>query len=183
MPEKKFWSSAKIVSLSAIIISLFSLIALIYQTNLMRLEQQLTREAELKSKMPYLMIANKNYGGPNYSIALFNKGLGPAIIDSFSIISEDSVYQMDLATFFFEVVPGVAEINPLFYANLLPGQLVPAGEELELLGINNSQEATDELLRLMENGPDIDFRLIYRSVYDERWILTSEQFFPVKLED
>lgn len=183
MPEKKFWNSAKIVSLSAIVISLFSLIALIYQTNLMRLEQQLTREAELKSKMPYVMIANKNYGGPNYAITLFNKGLGPAIIDSFSITTEDTTYQMDLATYFFEVVPGVAEINSLFYSNLLPGQLVPAGEEIDLISIDNSQEATNELLRLMENSPDIDYQLIYRSVYDERWVLTGEAFFPVKLED
>lgn len=183
MSKKSFWSSAKTVSLSAILISLFSLIALIYQTNLMRLEQQLTREAELKSKMPYLMIANKNYGGPNYAIALFNKGLGPAIIDSFSIIVEDSVFQMDLATYFLEFIPGVADIDPLYYSNLVPGQLIPAGEELELITVDNSQQATNELLDLLENSSDFDYRLIYRSVYDERWVLTGEQFFPVKLED
>lgn len=183
MPAKKFWSTEKVVSFSAILISLFSFVALVYQTNLMRLEQQLTREAELKSKMPYLMIANKNYGGPNYAIALFNKGLGPAIIDSFSIIVEDSVYQMDLATYFLEVVPEIADIDRLYYSNLLPGQLLPAGEEMELVGINNAQEATNELLRVIEKGPDINYRLIYRSVYDERWLLTSEEFFPVKLEE
>jgi len=183
MPEKKFWSSAKIVSFSAILISLFSLVALIYQTNLMRLEQQLTREAELKSKMPYLMIANENYGGPNYSITLFNKGLGPAIIDSFVILTEDSVHQMDLASYFLKIIPEIGNIEPFFFSNLLVGQLIPAGEEINLIGIENSQEGTNKLLRLLEDSPDIDYRLIYRSVYDERWRLTGEEFFPVKLED
>lgn len=183
MSAKTFWSSEKIVSLSAIIISLFSLVALVYQTNLMRLEQQLTREAELKSKMPYVMIANTNYGGPNYAITLLNKGLGPAIIDSFSIITADSVYQMDLATYLLEMIPETGEIDHLYYANLFPGQFISAGEELNLVGIDNSRESADELIRLMETTPDLDYRLIYRSVYNERWLLTGEQLTPVKLAD
>ena len=160
-------------------ISLMSLIALFYQTNLMREEQELQRNAQLKSTMPYLMIANANYGGPDFSIVLSNKGIGPAIVDSTIVIYKDSAYQMDLPTFFYQEVP---ELSEIYHSNIAPGQLISPNERIEIFKVDNSQESTDQFLQLLM-AIDIDYRLVYRSVYDERWALTGESYFPVKLKE
>jgi hypothetical protein len=168
--KKPFWSTEKIMSTSAIMISLMSLIALFYQTNLMREEQELQRTAQLKSTMPYLMIANANYGGPDYSIVLSNKGIGPAIIDSTTVIYKDSAYQMDFPTFFYQEIPEMDKIEHLYHSNILPGQLIPPGETIEIFKVNDSQESTNQFIRLLEKH-EFDYQIIYRSVYDERWAL------------
>lgn len=180
--KKAAWSSEKIISSSAILISLMSLFALFYQTNIMREEQELQRRAQLKSTMPYLMIANSNYGGPNYSIILSNKGIGPAIIDSTTIFYEDSAYQMDIPTFLYQEVPELSKINNIYHSNIIPGQLISPGESIEIFKVDNAQESADQFLELLSLY-NFDYRLVYRSVYDERWALTSERFFPVKLEE
>ena len=176
------WSSEKIISYSAILISLMSLVALMYQTSIMREEQQLQRKAQLKSTMPYMMIANSNYGGPNYAIIISNKGVGPALIDSTVIMYNDSAYLMDLPTFLYEQIPGLREVDNLYHSNITPGQLISPGETIEIIRIDNSQESADQFLKAL--APiDINFRLIYRSVYDERWVLSSDSYYPVKIEE
>ncbi|KGE85124.1 MAG: hypothetical protein ACE362_28665 [Phaeodactylibacter xiamenensis] len=180
--KKRFWNTEKIMSTSAIMISLMSLIALFYQTNLMREEQELQRNAQLKSTMPYLMIANANYGGPNFSIVLSNKGIGPAIVDSTIVIYKDSAYQMDLPTFLYQEIPELSKISEIYHSNIAPGQLISPNERIEIFKVDNSQESANQFLQLLM-AIDIDYRLIYRSVYDERWALTGESYFPVKLEE
>ncbi|MBV6652515.1 MAG: hypothetical protein KI786_02090 [Mameliella sp.] len=176
------WSSEKIISYSAILISLMSLVALMYQTSIMREEQQLQRKAQLKSTMPYMMIANSNYGGPNYAIIISNKGVGPALIDSTVIMYKDSAYLMDLPTFLYEQIPGLREVDHLYHSNITPGQLISPGETIEIIRIDNSQESADQFLKAL--APiDLNFRLIYRSVYDERWVLSSDSYYPVKIEE
>jgi hypothetical protein len=181
MPKIIHLNTDKIVSISAILISLMTLGALIYQTNIMREEQELNRMAQLKTTMPYLTLSNFNYGGPNYAVVLSNKGIGPALIDTVSITYQDSVYYMDLATFIYEAIPEAWDIEHLYHANISPGQLIPPGEALHLLSIDNDQESSDQLVKSLE-GLDAYYRIVYRSVYDERWALTSDSFYPVKLE-
>ena len=180
--KRSFWNTEKIISTSAILISLMSLIALFYQTNIMREEQELQRRAQLKSTMPYLMIANANYGGPNFSIVLSNKGIGPAIIDSTIIMYKDSMYQMDLPPFFYQLIPELSNINHLYHSNIVSGQLISAGETIEIFTVDNSQESTNKLLKALEPY-DVDYQIVYRSVYDERWALRGDSYYPVKLEE
>lgn len=57
--KKKFWTSEKILSLSAIFMSACTLLTLIYQTNLMLNQQQM-------SVYPHLEIGAHGAWGPEY---------------------------------------------------------------------------------------------------------------------
>jgi hypothetical protein len=61
----------RIVSLSAMVVGMGSLFALMYQTHL-------TREAEHATVLPYLMVLNANDRG--VYLVLSNNGVGPALI-------------------------------------------------------------------------------------------------------
>ncbi len=183
MPRiQPFWNSEKVMSSSAIFISLVTLIAMIYQSNLMREQYELARQAQFASTMPYLMMSNTNGNGPNHTLTLRNSGLGPALIDSVIVEYQDSVYYTDLPNFLYDNIPETYDIPSLYYSNLWPGQLMPAGETLNMLQVIDSQESTDSLLSLLSRLTTLKCRIIYRSVYNERWEINTEQLQPVKLE-
>lgn len=183
MPRiQPFWNSEKVMSSSAIFISLVTLIAMIYQSNLMREEYELARQAQFASTMPYLMLSNMNGNGPNHTLTLRNNGLGPAFIDSVIIEYQDSVYYTDLPNFLYDNVPEVYDIPSLYHSNLSPGQLMAAGESLNMLQVIDSQESTDSLLSTLSRLSGLRYRVIYRSVYNERWEINTDRLQPVKLE-
>ena len=72
--KTKFWTSDKIVSFVAIIVSVFSLFIFVKQTNIIEEQNHL-------SVMPYLMLETANNGqDATFSIHIMNYGVGPAII-------------------------------------------------------------------------------------------------------
>lgn len=99
---KKFWNSDKIVSTSAIVIGIGSLIVVTYQTNLIRNQTELIQREQRTSVMPYLQLGSRIPDGKREEIYLVNSGLGPALIKEVWVRTEDGDYAMDLDTYFLE---------------------------------------------------------------------------------
>ena len=175
--KKKTWSSDRIIGLSAILISIMTLFVLMYQTNLMREQQRL-------SVLPYLGVSNFNTGGPNFKIILTNNGIGPAFIESIKIIYNGKTYKQDISSFLYKHIPETDSINNLYHSNIFEGLMIPAGETIPMLEINNSEDDAMKLLKLLTKlyDKDLDFEIVYRSIYKERWRITGNTTYPEKLE-
>ncbi|EAY25568.1 hypothetical protein [Microscilla marina] len=68
MTKKRLWNADKIVSISAIMISVMTLAVSWYQTAIIRQQQRL-------SVLPYLSFQNYGTGGANYKYTLRNNGI------------------------------------------------------------------------------------------------------------
>ena len=174
MAIKKFWNSDKVTSLSAMLISLTTLIVFVYQTNLMRQQQYL-------SVMPYLSIGNEGSGSGDYRLVMYNDGLGPAFIESTTITYNGEKYDMDIPTFLSEFVESMDTIN-FTYSNIYPGKIIKAGEKINIIEFNNDVKGANAFFQVMAGDEiEADFELIYQSIYKERWKLDGETIKPQKL--
>ena len=86
--RKSFWSSDKLLSLFAFLVSVGTFSTFAYQTYLIQKQQYV-------STMPYLMLFLNSDGSGEYtqhSISLANNGIGPAFIQDIKIHYRDSIY-------------------------------------------------------------------------------------------
>ncbi len=177
MKIKQFWNSDKIISISAMLISLMTLIVFILQTNIIREQQRL-------SVLPYLYMVNENSGLPTYKFKLMNNGIGPAFIESVNVRYKGKTFNMDIPTFLYQNVPEMDSVYNVFHSNLVDGQLIPAGKEIAIFEVNNSIEDAEKLLKVMRqlNDEGFDYEIVYKSIYEERWKLNSSSISPIKMD-
>lgn len=173
--DKKYWTSDRIISTCAILISLMTLCVLIIQTKIIHEQQK-------NSVLPYLELSNYNTGGPNFSYVLSNEGVGPAFIESIKIFHQDSIYETDLPVFLYQNFPESDSINNLYHSNIAPGRLLPAGERIKILEIRNSLPDAMRLISLLQKLDSTRMEITYRSIYDEKWMVGSETPTPIKLD-
>lgn len=176
MGKTKFWSSEKIMSMSAILVSLCTLIVFLYQTNLIRKQQYM-------SVFPYVTMAN--YGGhtQNYKFIIENNGIGPAIIKSVSVTTKAGQKYDDIVDYVWAELDGISKDSVgFYYANIKPGRLIPEGGLVEAIGLSDKKIESANILANILNSEDTDIDIIYESIYGEKWILTSALRYPVKYE-
>ena len=173
MAKQKFWTSEKLLSLSAIFISLCTLTVLIYQANLNRQYQHL-------SVYPYLLVGHQGSGGPNYRFSIKNEGIGPAIISSIKIISpEEEVYDDFIDYVVNQLSPADTSMG-FFHTNLNVGRMIPANQIIELIGTTDGKSATSVKLRSLLAREGFQYELTYRSIYGDEWVVTNESPIPVE---
>lgn len=174
---REFWNTEKIVSFSAVLISIGTLIVLIYQTNLMSQQQRL-------SVLPYVTMGNMGAYTPNFRYMVFNNGIGPAFVEKIEVKYKGNTYPFDLYVFLAQHTEDFSQINNLFYSNLAAGALIPAQTSVEHLLIEDSTEDSEKLHgllnRLFEEG--LSFEITYRSIYGERWIIKNGLVAPLEAE-
>lgn len=171
-------NSDRIVSFAAILISVSTLIVLIYQTNIMRSQQRL-------SVLPHLMTSNEYIGTPNYRLILRNSGIGPAFIESVKIFHKEKTYEMDFAKFMIDHVPEFDSIDNVYYSNIAPGLLIPAEKSINLLEIHDSLKDSKNLYALIGKlvmEENLDFEIVYSSIYGEKWRITKDTVYPEPLD-
>lgn len=174
----KKWSSDRWLSLAAIIASMGTLFTVVYQTNLIRTQQY-------ASVLPYLEMWNSSQRH-SYQLMLVNNGIGPAFIEDVKIHYLDTVYQMDPAIFLKEVINKTDTIRNVGHSNISKGRLVPAGEMVNLLQVNNDSLNAKKLWSWF-SGDDPSRKvkplveIVYRSVYGETWKLRQNVIEPLKL--
>ena len=175
--EVGFWSTEKIVSFSAVLISIGTLVVLIYQTNLMSQQQRL-------SVLPYLTLGNMGAFTPAYKYIVFNNGIGPAFLEKVEVKYKGKVYPYDLYVFLAEHVEGFDEIQNIYYSNIAAGSLIPAQTNVELLIIDDSLADADKLYTMLERLFDegMSFEITYSSIYGEKWVVKSGEVKPVKID-
>ena len=173
--KRSFWSSEKILSLSALFISLLTLIVFIYQTDLIRKQQY-------KSVYPHLGFINRFGGTLNYEFAITNEGIGPALIDEVTVQYGDKNYE-DVIDFVDEQM-GETDSITYFHANLSSGRLIPAGEHIALIELASEQDLVGtglpanthrgafKLYKVL-NSDSLTIEVKYSSIYGESWIIRN----------
>jgi len=169
----KYWNSNKIVSSSAILISLMTLFILVYQTKIIQQEQRM-------SVLPYLSLSNYNTGTPNYKYVLKNDGIGPAFIEKVEITYDGKTYDSDLSIFLEKNFPEMKDIDSVFHSNISPGRLIPAGEAISIFEVHNSLSSSKRLYELLHRH-NIGIKITYKSAYNEKWFITKKTDFPKKI--
>lgn len=172
--SKQFWNSEKLLSLTAMLISVCTLFVFVYQTNLIR-------EQQYKSVFPYLELGNFGSYTKDYGFFLSNRGIGPAMIQSIEIHYKDSVYQEDLAKFLRHYI---TEEDSIYYthSNITPGSLIPADERVILANINRKDIEMGIRLFNIINQEELDIIIEYESIYGERWRISYHEGAPQKIE-
>jgi hypothetical protein len=170
-----------IVSVTAMITAVVAVFVAILQTNVMQDESAAEREHMRLSVTPSLWLSRSilDRGEANfstYSFAVRNQGLGPAILEKFTV-AYDGEYVRDWYDLFSKIssdVDGEDKINGrLFPANtsrMAPGHIIPAGETITPIKINNDLE----IITLLFKGNDkLKMSLCYCSFYQECWQVTG----------
>jgi hypothetical protein len=159
-PNKKSLVRIKpelLVALIAVLISFLTLFVYLYQSNLMKTQQKM-------SAWPHLTFG-PSWGHDYIIINLMNKGIGPAIIKKVRISIDN------------EPLDGIHEIMHFFpdslvseftYSGLWEGQVVMAGENIQLFKNNNAKTVKYFLDMVQANR--IEFEICYCSVYEDCWI-------------
>ncbi|MEM9000633.1 MAG: hypothetical protein AAGB24_10255 [Bacteroidota bacterium] len=174
----------RILGISAMVISVLTLVIFIYQTNIMRIQSKL-------SVKPRLSFSTSSYSTDSLvriEGLVYNKGLGPAIVDSIYIAYRNHRYEMDMDEFIKNEMPILEKYGELIRNSTLgPGNTFLPGEEITIYSYQFHPENFDSILRYLdirstENLP-FQFKVIYTSIYeDEHWLVSSESDDPEKLD-
>jgi hypothetical protein len=181
----------RVVSVSAMVVGLGSLFIIVYQTMLLREQQK-------ASALPYVMLGLQVNDEQSYVFAR-NTGIGPALIEDVVVRYRGDERRQDPYDFLLEVRPEMLRNDGLSVDKLIPGRLVPAGEWINMLGAEgDGQEMAAVLLGLFDigevpqswygalgiakSGPDkAIIEVTYRSVYGDRWRVSSDSVVPKAL--
>lgn len=178
----------RVLSVTAMLVGVGTLFIVVYQT-------ALQREQQKASALPYLMLGLQVNDERSYLFAR-NTGVGPALIEDVVVRYQGRELRQDPYDFLLEVGPETVQNEGLSVDKLIPGRLVPAGEWVNMLGAEgDGQQMAGTLLDLFDigevpqswyelrgvpkSGPDkaiID--ITYRSVYGDRWRVTSDSVVP-----
>ncbi len=173
----------RIIGLSAILISLMTLVMFIYQTNIMNKQSRLsvTPRIGFNSHLTHLDSL------VTFTLSMKNKGIGPAIIRNAEIEYKEQSYSLDIYEVFEK-----EDLKLLEYGNISqsttvnPGSTLSSGEAMILFSYEFSLEYLEKVqadlkIQDIEDFP-INFIVEYTSMYDERWIVRStEKGGPLKL--
>lgn len=174
------WNTDRIVALSAIFISLLTLVTFVYQTRLMQ------KQATL-SVLPYLSVSSSYNTGddPSFKLVLINEGVGPAIIESRKVFFEGREYDEEFFEFLNRQLPELDSMENISHASFGYGTILPPGEDLYLIAGFNDRQVVDYLAFSLNNlnEKDLDYEIVYRSIYGERWKIVNGAGLPEKLEN
>jgi hypothetical protein len=173
MGQEKFWTSEKFIGLSAMFISLCTLILFVYEINI-------TRRQQYASVLPYLQIRHIEMHYPTYKLSLINDGLGPAIIKSIKVINNGKEFLGDPSQYI--IKSGIlAKDTTLDFSmsNIYPGRLIPAGKQIDMITALGDMENAERLSNLFNNS-ETTIEIEYESVYEERWVLSGMGKQPTK---
>ncbi len=166
--------SDKILSLSAMFISLCTLIVFLYQTNLIRKQQYM-------SVYPHLSLMNYGTNTPNYKYVLANEGIGPAILKSIEVKTKDGKTYDDIIPY---VVASIIQMRDstlgFYHSNIHVGKLLPADSKIELITTNDNKLSTSQKLHKILHEDGLEINIEYESIYGECWEITNTSDIPIK---
>ncbi len=175
--KKKFWTSDKIVSFSAMSISLLTLFIFIKQTNIIEAQSHL-------SVMPYLMLETSNNSKDGtFKLDLENYGVGPAIIENRVIIYKGKEYDMEFEMFLREHIKEMDSVHIVNYSSVQIGLAIPAGSRRNVLTVGGGQKSYDTFVELISRlqNEGLDYKINYKSIYNDRWKINASQATPIEL--
>lgn len=166
------WTSEKILSISAIFISVCTLIVFLYQTNLIRKQQYM-------SVFPYIQIGNYGVGSPYYKYVIRNDGIGPALIKSINITDKHGKSYSDIVDYVNSTISEKDSIG-FYYANITKGRLIPEKDFVEVIVVDDKKIKSSEHLHNILNANGVNVEIEYESIYGESWLITNKMISPEK---
>lgn len=168
--KKIFWNSDRLLSLTAMVVSVCTLLVFLYQTSLIKKQQYM-------SVFPYMTIASYGIHTKSYKLVLDNEGIGPAIIKSVKIEDKEGRLYEDVVDFL-ELKLTEADSVDFYYANLSVGRLIPEKGMIEVVGISdNKLESANRIYDLVNN---LNIEIEYESIYGETWFINNKIIAPIK---
>lgn len=166
------WTTDKIMSTSALFISVLSLVGLMYQSYLAREENKLIQMQQSASVLPYLHQWYSEYQD-NYRLIIGNKGVGPAFIKHVEITLDSTKYFDNTNDLFNEIFRTTKSFDTIPYnmSNLVAGFVLPANQDISLIIIEQKQNIN--AFKTVLNQRQIDFKIVYEDVYGTQWQLSN----------
>ena len=175
--KKTFWSSEKLLSISAIIVSISTFLMFAYQTDLIRKQQYM-------SVYPYLQFDNYHNYSSKYKYVLTNKGIGPALVTSSKISINGKIENKDLATYLGENIILARDSINFTTSSIDKGMLIAQNETIELVKLigGNNINSSAKLLKMIHND-SLNYIIEYESIYGEKWRISVKDDMPERVKD
>jgi hypothetical protein len=149
------------IGLFAILVNIITVTVYMYQANIMRIQQH-------ASAWPYLEWL-PSYNEDQYSIAVSNNGIGPALIQSVELkLNGQPMPNIDAV---FEVIMGTSYFPHLI--STIENRVLPANASLKLFEINDDQWAGKVFAAMQANK--FEFEICYQSIYGDAWTCKGTQ--------
>ncbi len=174
------WSSNNLLGLFAFIISVGTFITFTYQTYLIRNQTAMIQKQQFASVLPYLTMFNSTGERPDeFAVVIQNDGVGPAFIQHMQVVYEGKTHEGSLSDFFIKVI---YPKNPVKTGrtSLEKGSVIPAGKTIGLIMANDVEAAN--VLRDLFEGDKVKIEIVYTSVFEETWKISSDIGVPVKAD-
>ncbi|WP_422359487.1 hypothetical protein [Reichenbachiella sp.] len=168
------WDSDKIFSVSAFIISVATLATLVYQSQIMREHQE-------KTSFPKLELWNNN-SDSRYQLELKNTGMGPAILEDIQVIFEDSIYQLDPASFARYFKDTLKTSYPLGTSSLRKGRVIEPGVRVWPINISYDSIKSHPIANVFRSEK-AKVVIRYSSVYQHQWEIVGIGTVPNLLDE
>ncbi|MEP3388371.1 MAG: hypothetical protein ABJO02_09305 [Reichenbachiella sp.] len=168
------WDSDKIFSISAFVISVATLVTLMYQSKIMREHQE-------KSSFPKLELWHNN-GDTRYQLQLSNTGMGPAILEGIQVIYNDSIYDIDPASFAHSYKDTLKTRWPLGTSSLKEGRVIEPGMKVYPINISDDSVRRHPIAELFRTE-EATVVIRYSSVYEHLWEIKGTGTAPMLLDE
>ncbi|GGI57969.1 hypothetical protein [Winogradskyella haliclonae] len=181
-PKKKInWTTDKIMSTSALFISVISLIALLYQSYLAREENRLIQMQQSANVIPYLQFENI-YNVRSFSIHMVNKGVGPAFVKKVSFAVNDSLKFDNSTNALLHITKNrIRKGDSIGYngsITIKENTVVQPGENIsvfEISSTNNSDFSGVKSFKDYINNSPPTFTIVYEDIYGNQWKLSNNE--------
>ena len=179
------WTTDKIMSTSALFISVISLIALFYQSYLAREENKLIQKQQSASVLPHLNQWFSDHDG-KFKLVIGNKGVGPAFIKKVEITLDSTKTFNNSDDLFREIFnsSNVLDTIPRITSTLVKGFVLPANEQINVIEIE-SQNYINAFKHVFSRK-DVSFEIIYEDIYGAQWLLSNKEEqdnMPIRLDN
>jgi len=173
-----------VLALLALFISFITMGISIYETRILKSEQEIMRSQQKASVWPYIeKDINIEYTnlGTHLQYVIKNKGVGPALIKRIKLQHADSIISNDYqnASAFFSTFFQDASLRNLTIA-LQEKQVLSPEEEVILIDIYADRYPNDiiQVSKLFE----LELSICFASIYEDKWLLKNDKIGPEYVE-
>ena len=161
-----FFTLETSLSILAVISSFCAIGITLYQVYLQRIEHY-------AAALPYLTVSTTNFSEdetPEYRLEVSNKGVGLAKIEKLEIWFKKERVETE-SELVRKVIEGDSTTSRIF-SSLWTGRVVSPGEEFNWIKLTGRGASlfSDEVSK-----GNIEFRILFASIYDEKWYYNSIQ--------
>jgi len=172
----------RLLGVSAMIISVLTLIIFIYQTSIINQQSKLS----VKPQLSFILIQAENDSIMSFEQIVKNKGLGPAIIKNTSIYYDKKTYSIDFENFVFEKFPEVEKYVELKKnTNIIEGGIISSNESITVYKIELKKSKISDVFKYLDFDtqnvePKWQLEIEYTSMYeDEIWKINDTENTPM----